>query len=79
MAVYIYGVLAGSGTLTNLSITVDGHDAGRFVLQQGTNASAVYNASIFSQAALPYAEHNVMVQTVDPKGSLIVFDYALYT
>lgn len=79
VALYIVGMLPGAGSLTNISVTIDGKVAGGFRLQQGELDPAVFNVTFFAQDSLPYGRHDVSIQTVDPESSVVNFDYALYT
>lgn len=74
VAVYVYGMLAG---VTNISIAIDGAVAGTF--HSPVQNPPVFNASLFAVDSLPYGQHNVSVQTVDPGASVVNFDYAVYT
>ena len=78
VAIYIFGMLPGAGARTNISVTIDGVVAGFFHSQQGELDPAVFNVCFFSHNSLPYARHDVLVQTVDPESSVVNFDYALY-
>ena len=88
-ALYAFATLAGSGTgyvgttiETHLSFYWDGTYEGSFdFTPTNTTPGFLYNQSVFSASGRPMADHTVVIINHGDvgKGSLLLFDYAVYT
>lgn len=79
-AVYIFNIVRRL-TLTNLNVTLDGSVAKTYTIFPNITDEFMYNVPIFSVDSLADAEHTVTVTgfPLDNTGSLVLFDYAIYT
>lgn len=64
---------------TDLSFTLDGVPSGRFSHVSDGTSSYVYGAAVFSRTGLENEPHQVVVATDNTAGSLLLFDFAIYT
>ncbi|KAH8116545.1 hypothetical protein DFH11DRAFT_1506467 [Phellopilus nigrolimitatus] len=82
-AVYAFFLLANNvsyvTTLTSLSFSVDGNEAGTFVHQPTSSLDFQYNVPGFSKTDLANAPHTLTIQTAGNDATLILFDYVVYT
>ncbi|THH14257.1 hypothetical protein EW146_g6058 [Bondarzewia mesenterica] len=85
-AVYAYCIMAnyinpGITTLTNLSITLDGGDAGTFVHVPSNSTEFEYNVPVYVNQNLGDASPHQLVLSANSEvnASLFLFDYLIYT
>ncbi|RPD64605.1 hypothetical protein L226DRAFT_40200 [Lentinus tigrinus ALCF2SS1-7] len=76
-AVYVYNILSNT-TETILSFTLDGVDDGHSFLHTPTTGEDVqYNALVYSNTNLSNVAHTLTI--LPEPGSVVLFDYAVYT
>ncbi|OSD04809.1 hypothetical protein PYCCODRAFT_1433148 [Trametes coccinea BRFM310] len=82
-AVYVFNLIANSygaiGTQTNLSFSIDGTYMGQYVHLPDPSSTILYNVCVFSTSTLPNQTHTLEMRATGPNGSLILFDYIVYT
>ncbi|KAL7280372.1 hypothetical protein ACG7TL_005297 [Trametes sanguinea] len=82
-AVYVFNLIANSyggiGTQTNLSFSIDGTYMGQYIHLPDPSSTILYNVCVFSTSNLPNQTHTLEMRATGPNGSLILFDYIVYT
>ncbi|KAJ6614168.1 hypothetical protein B0H10DRAFT_2221630 [Mycena sp. CBHHK59/15] len=82
-AIYVFCILAntvpGTVTTADYAFTLDGASSGTYSHAPDSTSNYIYGANVYSAEGLEQGSHQVVVTTDNPSGSLLLFDYAVYT
>ncbi|KAJ7181027.1 hypothetical protein C8R46DRAFT_986111 [Mycena filopes] len=82
-AIYIFCVLANTVgttvTSSDFAFTLDGSPSGTFSHQPNSSPDFIYRANVFSVDGLKQGPHDVVLSTDNSNGTLLLFDFAIYT
>lgn len=84
-ALYVYCIIPtypapGTGTATDLTFTLDGNQEASYVFNpSGTTVGFEYDQIVFTVENLANSQHSFSFGPADGSGSIILFDYAVYT
>ncbi|KAJ6592291.1 hypothetical protein DFH09DRAFT_1306165 [Mycena vulgaris] len=82
-AIYVFCILANAvkNAVTNSDFlfSLDGLPRGRFTHEPSSSPDYTYGANVFSAHGLELGPHELVLATDNSTGSLLLFDYAIYT
>ncbi|KAJ7694654.1 hypothetical protein B0H17DRAFT_931545 [Mycena rosella] len=83
IAIYVFCVLANNVentvTTSDIIFSLDGAPQGRFTHEPSSSPDYIYGANVFTAQGLEQGLHKVVLTTDNPAGTLLLFDYAMYT
>ncbi|KAJ7117458.1 hypothetical protein C8R44DRAFT_790759 [Mycena epipterygia] len=82
-AIYVFCVLANAVehtvTTSDFLFTLDGSARDTFTHEPSSSPDFIYQANVFSATGLKQGPHQVVLTTDNAAGSLLLFDFAIYT
>lgn len=77
-AVYVYCIIANTfPRLTNITFKLDNNIVGNYHHAPDNTTTFLYNIPVYANTSLPDVQHVLIMEQVP--GSLILFDYLIYT